>query len=250
MALKADSPGAVTPNAVNSRVNNKPSDERQTDTSKQNYTEVGWSNDKGSIRLGHIAKQGDVTSGVILQTPDAEHQLSLDIDGPRKGWTTSTSPGNFTVKCGSANEEAMDTLSLNAENGNILITASNGKIRLQGTDIELVAVGDGDNKGNIRMHATESIETHAKKTMINSVLYYRIATPGIGEVVANGILQMYGSIFRGVSDGCILKNSKVGGQKFALLNTALAAATIAHPDPKIDDADTSETRQAQTQSVA
>ena len=38
------------------------------------------------------------------------------------------------------------SLILNAKNGNILITATNGKIRLQGTDIELVAVGDGDLK--------------------------------------------------------------------------------------------------------
>ena len=227
MALKQDAPGAITPNSVNNRVDNKPSDERQTDTSKQNYTEVGWSNDKGTVRLGHIHKNADVTAGVILQTPDSEHQFSLDIDGPRKGWTTSTSPGNFSVKCGGSNEEAMDSLILNAENGNIMITATNGKIRMQGTDIELIAVGTGDNKGNIRMHATETIETKAKKTLITSLAFYRIATPGIGEVVANGILQMYGSIFRGVSDGCVFKNSKVGGQAYVAAQTALAVATVA-----------------------
>ena len=33
---------------------------------------------------------------------------------------------------------------------------------------------------------------------------------------------MYGSIFRGVSDGCYLKDSKVGGRKYAILSTALA----------------------------
>jgi hypothetical protein len=232
MAKGIDAPGAIASNTVNNRISGRPEDENPTDTAKQNYTEIGWSNDKGSIRLGHVHKQGDVTAGVILQTPDAEHQLSLDIDGPRKGWTTSTGPGNFNVECGSANEEAEDSLILNAKNGNICITATNGKIRLQGTDIELIAIGDDDTRGNIKMEATENIITNSKKLMMTAKQYYRIATPGIGEVVANAVLQMYGSIFRGISDGCMFKNSKVGGQKFAVLNTALAASTIANPEPQ------------------
>ncbi len=222
-----DAPGAISRNQVNNRISGREPDENPTDTAKQNYNETGWGNDKGSIRLGHIHKQGDVTAGVILQTPDAEHQFSLDIDGPRKGWTTSTGPGNFSVEAGSANDEAQDTIILNAKNGNIMITATNGKIRLQGTDIELIAVGDGGNKGNIRMNATENIETNAKKTLINSKAYYRIATAGIGEVVANGILQMYGSVFRGVSDGCFLKNSKNNLQRFIINNTLLGGTQMA-----------------------
>ena len=219
-----DAPGAISRNQVNNRFSGKP--ERPTDTAKENYTEVGWANDKGSIRLGHVHKQGDVTSSILLQTPDAEHSISLDMDGPRKGWTTAIGPGNFNVECGSANEEAQDSLILNAKNGNILITATNGKIRLQGTDIELVAVGSGDDKGSIKMEATENIITNSKKLMMTAKQFYRIATPGVGEVIANAVLQMYGSIFRGVSDGCYLKDSKVGGRKYAILNTALAAATL------------------------
>ena len=72
------------------------------------------------------------------------------------------------------------------------------------------------------------IITNAKKTMISSKAFFRISTPGIGEVVANGILQMYGSVFRGVSDGCYLKNSKVGGRNYAIAQAALAAGTLAN----------------------
>ena len=240
-----DAPGAISRNKVNSRVSGRDPSEYPTDTSKQNYTEVGWSNDKGSVRLGHIHKQGDVTASVLLQTPDAEHCMFLDMDGPRKGWTTSVVPGNFNVECGSANEEAQDSLILNAKYGNILITATNGKIRLQGTDIELVAVGAGDDKGSIKMEATENIITNSKKLMMTAKQYYRIATPGIGEVCANAVLQMYGSIFRGVSDGCYLKDSKVGGRKFAILNTAIAASTMSSSEPKMESPNTSESRSNQ-----
>ena len=122
---------------------------RNKGQSKQNYTATRTGNAQGSVRHGHIHKKGDVTAGVMLDTPDGRHQFSLDIDGQRKGWTSSSSPGNFQVECGSDREEADDTLVLNALNGNICITALNGKIRLQGTDIELVAIGEGGSKGHI-----------------------------------------------------------------------------------------------------
>ena len=181
---------------------------------KQNYTAIGLGNDKGSFQSGRVHKQGDVTAGVILQTPDGEHQLSLDIDGNRKGWTTSTGPGAFSVECGSAMEEAQDSLILNAKNGNICITATNGKIRLQATDIELIAVGEGGAKGNIKMEASESIIVESKKVLVTAKTMYKIATPGTGQMVANGVLEMYGSIIRGVTDAVASKDSKVGGQKF------------------------------------
>ena len=72
-------------------------------------------------------------------------------------------PGNFQVECGSANTEEQDTCMINAKNGNIDIIATNGKIRLQATDIELIAVGTSKDKGNIKLSATENISAEAKK---------------------------------------------------------------------------------------
>jgi len=193
---------------------NKGKNNKKGGSAKQNYTALRYGNNQGSIAFGQIHKQGDVTSSVMLETPDGEHQLSLDLDGERTGWTVSTSPGNFQVECGSANQEAEDSLVLNAKNGNILITATNGKIRMQGTDIELVAVGEGGAKGNIKMNATESIVTESKKLLMTAKSFYRIASPQTGEVVANGVLKLYSSIIRGVTDAVAVKDSKVAGQRF------------------------------------
>jgi hypothetical protein len=193
----------------NAGLNNK-----REGSAKQNYTAIKYGNNQGSIAFGQIHKQGDVTSSVMLETPDGEHQLSLDLDGERTGWTVSTSPGNFQVECGSANKEAEDSCVINAKNGNILITATNGKIRMQATDIELVAVGEGGAKGNIKMNATESIVTDSKKLLMTAKSFYRIASPQTGEVVANGVLKLYSSIIRGVTDAVAVKDSKVAGQRF------------------------------------
>ena len=181
---------------------------------KQNYTAIGLGNDKGSFQAGRVHKQGDVTAGPGLYTPDGEHQLSLDVDGKREGWTVSTSPGAFQVECGSKMEEAQNSDIITAVNGDVSIKSTNGKIRLQGTDIELVAMGEGQTKGNIKLTSSENVIVESKKVLVTAKTMYKIATPGTGQMVANGVLEMYGSIIRGVTDAVASKDSKVGGQKF------------------------------------
>ena len=189
--------------------------DRNSDTAKQNYTAQSWGNDHGTITLGQVDYVGSVTSAFMVEGKDSRHSLSLDNDGQRKGWTSSTSPGVFQVECGSDRVEAEDSLILEAKNGNIIIKAHNGKIRLQGTDIELVAVGEGDSKGNIVCSATESFMIHeTKKVLINASVMYKLSTSGIGEVTANSVLKVYGSIIRGVTDACSQKDSKVGGKRY------------------------------------
>jgi len=191
------------------------SPDRDSRTAKQNYTAQTWSNDHGSITLGQVDYVGSVTSAFMAEGKDARHSFSLDNDGTRKGWTSSTSPGVFQVDCGSDRVEAEDSLILEAKNGNIIIKAHNGKIRLQGTDIELIAIGEGDTKGNIVCSATESFMIHeTKKVLINASIMYKLSTSGIGEVTANSVLKVYGSIIRGVTDACAVKDAKTGGQRF------------------------------------
>jgi len=197
---------------LNDRLPKENPGKNPTDQAVQNYTEIGLGNDKGSIKMGHVHKQGDVTAGIGLYTPDAEHQLSLDIDGERKGWTISTGPGAFQVECGSAMEEAENSVMVTAVNGDISIVATNGKIRLQGTDIELVAVGEGQTKGNIKLNATENVLIESKKVVVTAKTLYKLCTAGDAEVVANGVLELYGSIIRGVTDAVKIKDSKVAGQ--------------------------------------
>ena len=181
---------------------------------KQNYTAVRYGTDKGSIKFGHIHKKADVTAGVMLDTPDGRHNFYLDVDGQRKGWTSSTSPGNFQVMCGLDNEEAENSMMLEALNGDITIVARNGKIRLQGTDIEMVAVGPAEEgKGNITCTASETFTVHeTPKIIIKSTSLTQIKGTGKIEVAANSCLKVYGSLIKAVTDACSKKDSKIGGK--------------------------------------
>ena len=196
---------ATNPTTNNDRLPNKSGGGNNL---KQNYTAIKYGNDHGSIAFGKIHKKADVTSDIMLAASDGEHFMSMDKDGQRTGWTTIMSPGNFQVECGSNRQESDDTCMINAKNGNIDIIATNGKIRLQATDIELVAVGEGGSKGNIKMTATENISIDCKKFQFNAKNYYKLCTSGKADIIANGVLNMYGSIVKAVSDGCALKDSK------------------------------------------
>ena len=206
------------PTANNQKLNR--GDEGQA---KQNYSAVRYGTDKGSIKFGVIDKKATVTSGVQLDTPDGRHAFYLDIDGKRKGWTTSTSPGCFQVMCGEDNTEAQNSMMLEAWHGDISIIAHDGKIRLQGTDIELVAIGGAEEgKGNITCTASETFTVKkTPKILLQSTSLTKITSGGIMWIASNSCMKIYSSIIRGVTDAVTNKDSKVGGQRFAKENNNL-----------------------------
>ena len=186
-----------------------------TDTAKQNYTaQTIGKNEKGSVWIGPIHKQGDVTSAVVLRNEqDRTHQLCLDIDGERPGSTTSTSPGKLQLDCGDNMKEAEDSCLIHAHNGNIIIKASNGKIRMEATDIEIVTKGDGETKGHLKLNIDETIEVECKKLVTSSQVLTKMCSAGDFEQAANGVLSTYASLLSSITDAVFKKPSKFGGQR-------------------------------------
>lgn len=201
---------ATPQNRKNTRIGGQ-----STLTSKRNYTATRFGNDHGSINFGHLHKNGDVTSDILLQASDGRHHITLEKDGDkRKGSTIVAAPGNFALRCGDDKSEAEDTCWINAVNGNIQLVATKGKIILQAEDVIIKAVGEGGSKGNIRMTATELIELTSKKVSIDAKSLYRLATSGEAEIVANSCMSIYSSVIRGVTDAVANRDSKVGGKRF------------------------------------
>jgi len=182
-------------------------------TTESNTNGIRYGNCHGSISFGHIDEYGTVTSSFLAQGSDARQSICLDETGIRKGWISMTAPGNFSVSCGEDKKEEEDSLCLFAENGNIIINAGNGKIRMEADDIEIISRGVGTSKGNIRLTASETVEINSKKFIADIKSSYKIATAGIGEIVANSQLQIYSSLIRGVTDACSKKDSKNNHQR-------------------------------------
>ena len=190
-------------------------------TAHSNYTAQRIGNDHGNIKFGHIHKDAGTTSGVLLETTDSLHHITLDKAGERKGHTISVSPGDTVIEAGEKNTVDQTTIFINAINGDICLIASNGKIRMQADDIEMIANGGGGNKGNIVMRAVENSKTDSKKFLVNATNFYRIATPGYAEIAGNSGMSLYASIIKGVTDACALKDSKTGHQKIQKENNTV-----------------------------
>ena len=184
---------------------------------QQNYDCIKFGNRHGSISFGHIHQKGDKTSSALLQGSDGRHFITLD-ETDRS--TTQISPGKLNIRSGIDAEQEDDTMVLHAENGNIIVSAQNGDITFIGDSINFHAVG-AEGKGHVTITGSESITVDAKKVLINAKSMYKIATSGTGEIVANSLLKMYGSLIKGVTDGCALKDGKHGDIAYQKLNTIL-----------------------------
>jgi|LULZ01.1.fsa_nt_gb hypothetical protein len=194
---------------------------RSSDTAKQNFTAQKIGNDKGAISFGKLPQDAISTKGVALTTPDGEHEMWMDIDGPRKGWTSFTGPGNFNIIHGSANPENGETIAIIAEQGNLLIKANNGIIRMEADDIQLNARHSSTDKGSIRMNATQNISSVCREFTVNAEKKYRIFTTGLGEIVANSQLKTYSAVLKMVDDSCGIKDSKNNLKRVILQNNVV-----------------------------
>lgn len=184
---------------------------RSSDGAKKNYEAIRWGNCIGSVSLGHIPWDATTTSCFQTRAPDARHSIWMDIDGDRKGWTSITCPGNFQVECGSDNDDGKEkniSMMLEAKNGDIVIKASNGKIKLEGLDVEIYAVGENRDSGNCIIKAQENIALESKKLHMCGAASYKLCTSGKAEIIANGAMTLYASIFQGATDASAIKDTK------------------------------------------
>jgi len=103
---------------------------------KESKEELGYGNMYGEIQFGHLHLAGtgglgaDTKSSVKLQAWDALHYMTMDMDGKRPGWTTTRCPGVWQVKCGDNRRPDDISAFIRAENGDVVIQAPNGRIRL------------------------------------------------------------------------------------------------------------------------
>ena len=182
---------------------------------KETFTTICYGNNHATICFGQISKMGDVTGDVLIQASVGDHQISLDKDGPRKGFTSVTTPSNFQVHCGKDNKKAQTTLMMHAENGNIILNASNGKIIFNANDIEFNVKGKDGKEGNFVVDATENITMKGcKKFHADAKTKFKVSTPGIGELVSNAQLSISSGVMRSITAAVTTKDSKCGGKKF------------------------------------
>ena len=177
---------------------------------KKNFwaQEIGTQN--GVLKFGALSPTGDVTSSISLTALDARHFIAMDEDGKRKNWTTMNAPGAFQINAGEdllqisenpsggrENKVEQNCIFMNAENGDIVIKARNGKIRFEGLDIEMVATGN-DPEGNFWIKSNETIKLDSKNITIDGTLSVNLVSTGVVHV-RSSLMQITSGFVNGVT---------------------------------------------------
>jgi hypothetical protein len=193
---------------------------------KKSFNTTEYTNPHGGVTMGELwsppgdtsGDSSDVQSAVALRGSDPLHYISLDKDGVRKGWTSHRSPGVIQVKCGDNVEGSEPSIVVEALNGDIILKAGNGKIRLQALDIDIQAIGSDNARGVLDLKSNEVINIDSKIVNVGSkrTTAMKILSTGIGEMTFKSSLTMYSGIGKCISStvGKGGKDSKLGGRDF------------------------------------
>ena len=169
---------------------------------KKNYHTIRYGTAEGEIKFGHIHTD-NVNSAVMLRSGHTfQHYMTMDGPGGQDFRTHSTTfrgPGSFQVKHGEGVPDEQPGIYLDAVNGDIVIRAANGRIRMEALDVDIRATGGGE-RGNIVLDANEKVIMNAQTIACNAKVAARFFSEKTVEVVGNNVLNMYGG-FVDIADG-------------------------------------------------
>ncbi len=132
----------------------------------------------GALAFNVITENKDVTSAVEITGKDGRHYIDLTEDGTRKGWTSINAPGAININAGEDLKKGQDGIFFNSENGDIIIRARNGKIRIEGLDIEITATGSG-REGFITAGANNSTKVTSNNITLNGKESVKLEATGV-----------------------------------------------------------------------
>ena len=165
---------------------------------KKNFWNQVWSAMNGAITFGKISPKGDVTSSVHIQALDGRHFMCFDEDGPRTGYTLLSSPGSTFIHSGEDLKKEQEAIMILAKNGDIHLKATNGKIKLEALDIELVANGNSPH-GVIWANAYETLKLDSKNVTIDGKQSCKVMTSGLLTMRGSLGTQMLSPLIEGIS---------------------------------------------------
>ena len=175
---------------------------------KENFHPYYIGTNHGRISFGEVRASNQYSACMLQSGPDGgRHYMTMDEgdgngeDGTR-GCTKTYCPGTFTVKTGkdivnyeeNNDPKGIPGIWFEAENGDIVIKATHGKIRLEADDIIMNAKGFDGKTGNITLEATDKISLDGQIVDIKGTVQTKIFSEKTVEVIGKGIMNIYGGL--------------------------------------------------------
>ena len=169
---------------------------------QKNYHTIRYGNSDGEIKFGHIHYDEEMSAVMLRSGRNKKHYITLDQTGDdtRKHGTIARSPGSFQVKAGDAVEEDNPAIYMDAVNGDIVIRAPAGRIRMEALNVDIIASGPDNENGVITLDANDKIVGRAQTIDMSSKVSTKIFSEKTVECIGHGILNIYGG-FIDCADG-------------------------------------------------
>ena len=177
----------------------------------KNFHMIRYGVAEGEIKFGHLHKDNVVSAVMLRSGFDFRHYITMDGkfgEDFRNGSTTCRGPGSFHVKHGDGVPNGQPAVYIDAKNGDVVIRAPNGRIRLEAIDIDLKATGADSKRGNIVIDAQDKCIMNGQVIDCKAKLAAKFFSEKTVEVVGTNVLNMYGG-FMDLADGATsVKGSK------------------------------------------
>ena len=175
---------------------------------KENFHPYYIGTEHGRLSFGHVRDSNEIAACMLQSGPDGgRHYIVMEETGSAdegtKGSTKSFCPGTFTVKSGKdivnypeGKDEPRNIPAIwyEAENGDIIIKAPRGRIKLEAESIELTAKGFDGRTGNILMDADDKIALNAQIIDVKSRVSTKIFSESTVDMIGKGIMNVYGGL--------------------------------------------------------
>ena len=175
---------------------------------KENFHPYYIGTEHGRLSFGHVRDSNEISACMLQSGPDGgRHYIVMEETGSAeegtKGSTKSFCPGTFTVKSGKdivnypeGKDEPRNIPAIwyEAENGDIIIKAPRGRIKLEAESIELTAKGFDGRTGNILLDADDKIALNAQIVDVKSRVSTKIFSESTVDMIGKGIMNVYGGL--------------------------------------------------------
>jgi hypothetical protein len=163
-------------------------------------TKVSWDfsrigTTQGEMRFGDVALDGTKLAVLLRNvnpSKSTDHSMSFINSGKFNGSTFNVCPSAYQIICGKTPVDGVSFVTY-AENGDMIIGAPNGRIRIFAKDIELTSTGSSNSTGFIQMNANGGIEISSRSniniqtpTNINIAAEKQVQVTSPGEVKVRG----------------------------------------------------------------
>ena len=166
---------------------------------------TGW----GAVSFGKVNTfSNEIDACKLSNGPDAgRHYIRLQETGSKedgsKGSTSIVCPGTLTALTGKdivnypegSNEpRGIPAIFYQAENGDIVLTAPRGKIKIAAEAIEIIAKGSDGKTGVVDISADDKINLKAQIIDVNSTASTKIFSENTVHVIGKSLLNIYGGL--------------------------------------------------------